>query len=136
MNEPLSGGSRAALPPYRRASSVRPGPPERVLARPTRQLPGKASRDPLVGLGHCGPPGRPSSGRSQPGRRQELHRAAAEETGGQALEHRVVVADTADDALASEVEAMAADEARGERGEAVVELREAHNLFASVGAAP
>jgi DNA-binding CsgD family transcriptional regulator len=64
-----------------------------------------------------------------PSRRQELHRAAAEVTGGQALAHRVAAADTADDALASEVEAMAADEARGHHfGTAAAHLLSASQL--------
>jgi DNA-binding CsgD family transcriptional regulator len=64
-----------------------------------------------------------------PSRRQELHRAAAEVTGGQALAHRVAAADTADDALADEVEAMAADEARGHHfGTAAAHLLSAAQL--------
>ena len=64
-----------------------------------------------------------------PSRRQELHRAAAEVTGGEALAHRVAAADTADDALADEVEAMAADEARGHHfGTAAAHLLSASQL--------
>ncbi|HXW79478.1 MAG TPA: LuxR C-terminal-related transcriptional regulator, partial [Acidimicrobiales bacterium] len=64
-----------------------------------------------------------------PSRRQELHRAAAEVTGGQALAHRVAAADTADDSLADEVEAMAADEARGHHfGSAAAHLLSASQL--------
>ena len=64
-----------------------------------------------------------------PSRRQELHRAAAEVTGGQALAHRVAAADTADDALANEVEAMAADEARAHHfGTAAAHLLSASQL--------
>jgi DNA-binding CsgD family transcriptional regulator len=64
-----------------------------------------------------------------PSRRQELHRAAAEVSGGQALAHRVAAADTADDALADEVEAMAVDEARGHRfGTAAAHLLSASRL--------
>ena len=64
-----------------------------------------------------------------PSRRQELHRAAAEVTGAQALAHRVAAADTADDALADEVEALAADEARGHHfGTAAAHLLSASQL--------
>lgn len=49
-----------------------------------------------------------------PSRRQQLHQLAAEVVGGRAaLAHKVAAADTADDALAEEVEAAAQEEARG-----------------------
>ena len=76
-----------------------------------------------------------------PSRRQELHRAAAEVTGAQALAHRVAAADTADDALALEVEALAVDEARGHHfGSAAAHLLSASRLSSvpqqARGAAP
>jgi DNA-binding CsgD family transcriptional regulator len=64
-----------------------------------------------------------------PSRRQELHRAAADVIGGRALAHRVAATDTADDALADEVEAIAADEARGHHfGTAAAHLLSASQL--------
>ncbi len=64
-----------------------------------------------------------------PSRRQELHRAAAEVIGGRALAHRVAAADTADDALADEVEAIAEDEARNHHfGTAAAHLLSASQL--------
>ncbi len=64
-----------------------------------------------------------------PSRRQELHRAAAEVTGAQALAHRVAAADTADDVLADEVEAIAAIEARDHHfGTAAAHLLSASQL--------
>ena len=64
-----------------------------------------------------------------PSRRQELHRAAVEVTGAQALAHRVAAADTTDDVLADEVEAIAAIEARDHHfGTAAAHLLSASQL--------